>query len=251
MAAGALLAAVEVFGVVPAFANAPNPNPDTTGTSTLNADGSVTANLSGTWIWSDQNCEGRYGEGWAVDWWGISSSPTPSPSFSLTNASEVISAGNNATGTISPAGSIKINGTNNYFHVAQYYAGEDVNSSATCTDTGPNSSTGSWSATATYPSQADVPAQVCVILYDEHGSEAKPTGNGTGSDFDPTKDNDNSIQTNNFNPAGGGYCVALTPKTPVPVSGIVGAAGVALGAGIFLAGFQWRSRRRRLADATN
>jgi hypothetical protein len=244
MASAALLASVELFGAVPAFANAPNPNPDITGTTTANGDGTVTANLSGTWSWSDQNCEGRYGEGWAVDWWGISSSQTPNPNFSLTNASEVVSAGNTTTGTISPAGAIPIKGTNTFFHVAQYYAGETVNSQATCTDTGPNSSQGTWSATATYPSASDIPPQVCVNMYDEHGSEGKPTGNGTGNDFSPSKDNDNSIQTNNFVP-GDGYCTSLTPKTPVPISGVAGIVGLTLAAALLLGGRQWLSRRRR------
>jgi hypothetical protein len=197
-------------GAAPAFANAPNPNADTVANAVVNSDGTVTVTMSGTWSWPGQPCSGRYGEGWAVDWWGISTSQTPSPSFSLTNATEVLSAGNTTTGTISPVGAIQIHGQggspNLFFHVPQYYAGEVVNSASTCTDTGSGNtagSQGSWSAQATYPSKADVPAQLCVNMYDEHGQEGKPTGNGTGNDFSPSKDSDNSIQTNNFSPSAG------------------------------------------------
>jgi hypothetical protein len=182
----------------------------------VNANGTVTVTVSGTWSWPGQNCAGRYGEGWAVDWWGISTSPTPSPSFSLTNASIVNPPGTTTTGTISPFGAIQINGTNGapntFFHVPQYYAGETVNSPSTCTDTGSGptaASSGSWSATATYPSQADLPAQLCVNMYDEHGSEGHLGGN---NDYSPSKDNDNSIQTNHFNPSVGG-CTGITVVT--------------------------------------
>lgn len=247
MAVGAVVAVVDVAIAVPAFANAANPNPDTIGTTTVNPDGTVTANVSGTWSWPGQNCEGRYGEGYAIDWWGVSSSQTPSPSFSLTNATEVATPGSTTTGTISPAGAIAIgNGPNpsgGYFHVAQYYAGEVVNSPSTCTDTtinGQPGSEGAWSATATYPNAADVPAAVCVNMYDEHGNEGQSSGNP--NDFSPSQDNDNSIQTNAFDPSDG-YCVKLVPGTPTP-NGAVGALG--LSAGLALVGggvVVWRRRR--------
>jgi hypothetical protein len=201
---------MQALGVAPALANAANPSPDTAGTAVVNADGTVTANLHGTWTWPGQSCAGRWGEGWAVDWWGVSSSKTPSPSFSLTNASVVATPGTTSTGTVSPAGAIPIK-NGGFFHVGQYYAGEDINSSSTCTDTGTGHATGStgpWSATATYPSLADIPPQVCVNIYDEHGSEGKISK--STNDFSPIKDSDNSIQTNAFDPTSGvGYCVAL------------------------------------------
>jgi hypothetical protein len=211
--AAAAVVGVQLVTISPALANAANPDPDTTGTAMVNADGTVTANLSGTWSWPGQTCEGRYGEGYAVDWWGISSSSTPANNFTLTNATEVSTPGTTTTGSITSVGSIAIPNNGGYFHVAQYYAGEDVNSSTTCTDTSSGGSEGSWSASATYPSMSDIPAQVCVNMYDEHGSEGKSSGNP--NDFSPTQDNDNSIQTNNFNPtAGTGYCVALQVVTP-------------------------------------
>src|SRR3954447_3228383 len=82
--------ALGAFGVAaPAGANAPNPNADISATGQVNGDGTVTVNLAGTWQWPGQDCEGRYGEGWAVDWWGISASATPANNFTLTNVSLV------------------------------------------------------------------------------------------------------------------------------------------------------------------
>ena len=74
VAAVAAATAVQLAGLAPALANAANPAPDITSTETQNNNGSVTLQLSGTWVWPGQNCAGRYGTGWAVDWWGISGS---------------------------------------------------------------------------------------------------------------------------------------------------------------------------------
>jgi hypothetical protein len=215
VAAIAAVFVVQMAGLGTAFANAANPDPTTTGTATVNQDGTVTANLHGTWSWPGQPCAGRYGEGWAVDWWGISSTSTPNPSFSLTNASEATGPGTNTTGTISPAGAIPIPG-GTFFHVAQFYAGQVVNSAATCTDSGTGpaaTSSGAWSASATYPTLSDVPPSVCVNVYDPHGKEGQPSKNAT--DYSPVNDHDNSIQTNKFDPtAGQGFCVHLTVIQP-------------------------------------
>ncbi|HUY63955.1 MAG TPA: hypothetical protein VMV14_05505 [Acidimicrobiales bacterium] len=224
------VAAIGVVGAGQAFANAPNPAPTTAGTATLHADGTVGVVLSGSWTWKGQSCSGRYAEGWAVDWWGISAATTPAPSFSLTGATEVTAVGTTSTGTASPSGSLKIKGSggtpDSYFHVAQYLAGETVNSSATCTDTGSGgsaTSSGTWSAAATYPTAADMPAQLCVNLYDEHGSEGKPSN--SAGDLSPTN-GDNSIQTNTFDPAAGaGYCVALKLATGSIAGHIYNCAG--------------------------
>lgn len=249
MAAGVLFAAAELVAVSPAFGNAPNPNADIAGTSVTNADGTVTVNLSGTWTWPGQACSGRYGEGWAVDWWGISSSKTPSNPFSLTNATEVQwnSPGNTSltTGTISPAGSWQIKGSGPpplYLHVSQPMNGEVVNANGGCTDSGsgPNvTSSGNWSAAATYPNSADVPQNICVNMYDLH--------NGGQNDLDATKNGDNSVNTNSFNPtSGSGYCVHITPGPPLPI-GAIGGVGLAVivgGAGGFV---MWRRRRTTAA----
>lgn len=215
-----------------ASANAANPGPNTGGTATVNGNGSVTVALSGTWDWPNQPCSGRYGEGFAVDWWGMSASSTPTNNFQLTNATEVTTPGTTTTGnTVSFAGSIPVSG-GEYFHVGQYYSGETVNSSSTCTDTttttsgggGPGggsvTSSGNWTASATYPAISDLPAQICVNIYDEHGQEGKiQTG---GNNFSPTQDNDNSIQTNNFNPASGaGFCFSPNVVTAQSLVGNV------------------------------
>lgn len=209
------LAVCAMFGVQLAtggfaFANAANPDPDTVGTFTVNSDGTVTADLSGTWTFVNQDCAGRYGQGFAVDWWGISSSPTPNPNFTLTNATTVTAPGTITRGSVTATGSIPIAHTGMYFHVGDHYAGESVNSASTCTDVGKNS-VGSWSAEATYPSQADIPPAVCVNMYDDHGKEGQPSK--SPNDYSPTGDHDNSIQTNDFDPTmGNGYCVALQPS---------------------------------------
>jgi hypothetical protein len=212
---GSALAAVTIFTAGPAGANAANPDPTTTGTVTINPGGTVTVGLSGTWSWvgtGGQDCAGRYGTGWSVDWWGISTSATPSPSFNLTNATIVNPKGTTTTGTVSPDGTAP--GTlsgGNLFHVGQFYAGETVNSPTTCTDV-TGGSEGAWSAQATYPNLADVPPQLCVNMYDEHGTEGSISD--SAKDFDPATNDDNSIHTNDFDPTlGSGFCLATTTTT--------------------------------------
>lgn len=233
-AVGTLLVAMALGGITGAAANAANPLPTTAGTATVNADGSVTVDLNGTWTWPGQACAGRYGEGWAVDWWGISASTT-APNFSLSDASLVNPPGTTTTGTLSFAGVIPIAKAGPYFHVPQYYDGETVNSPSTCTDTGAGggaTSSGAWSATATYPSVSDVPQNLCVILYDEHGSEGKISN--SANDFSTTNDHDNSIQTNAFNPANGaGYCLSTSFVPSVSVTKSGPATGNANGTGTY------------------
>ncbi len=225
------LFAIAFVAVGPAGANAADPNPVTTGTFTLNADGTVTATLGGTWTWVGQDCAGRYGTGWAVDWWGISTSTTPSPNFNLTNASEVVypPGTSTTTGTVSPFGvSIGNLSGGRVFHVGQYYSGQTINSPTTCSDIvigGKASSTAPWSATATYPSFADVPAQMCVNMYDEHGSEG--TQSGSAKDFSPSLNDDNSIKTNDFDPSGGTFCLNSTTTT----TQLSGSSSITLGSG--------------------
>ena len=214
----ATVVGVQLAAIAPALANAANPDPNTSATAQVNADGSVTVSLTGTWSWPGQNCAGRYGEGWAVDWWGISSSATPASNFSLTNATIVTSPTTTSTGTITSAGSIQLHNSSNFFHVSSDYNGQTINSASTCTDTtigGQAGSTGSWSAMATYPSQSDLPPQICVNMYDEHGNEGQPSN--SANDYRAVKNGDNSIQTNQFDPtAGAGFCA--TPKVIQPPS---------------------------------
>jgi hypothetical protein len=218
-----ILAVAAAVAPAAASANAGNPQPTTAGTETLNPDGTVTVTLNGTWSWPGQECGGRYGIGWEVDWWGISTAKTPNPTFALTDASEVVPAGaaNNpwsvtalSSGTVSPVGEIALPPSPGqpprFFHVGTYYAGEDTDLCAQTTLDG--TPYGAWTATATYPSLSDLPAQLCVNTYDEHGTAGKSSGNP--KDFSPAKDGDNSIQTNSFDPTnGGGNCVASTSLT--------------------------------------
>ena len=223
-----------------AFANAANPLPTTTGKAVLNPDGTVTVNMSGTWTWPGQNCQGRYGEGYAVDWWGVSSSASPANPFTLTNATAVTGVATTVTNaTVSPVGSIAYKPGGTFFHTGAFYSGQDINTSSSCTDSvqgggGNDTSTGPWSASATYPNAKDVPAQLCVIFYDEHGNEGQPSGGGNNNfagnnDFSPVNDNDNSIDTNAFNPAAGqGYCLSpnfLSVLKTGPATGVTGGTG--------------------------
>ena len=92
--------------------------------------------------------------------------------------------------TVSPAGAIQIGRSKpaTYFHIGTM--------------------TGSWSAWATYPSRDVVPAALCVNLSDEHGPQAKSSG--SAKDFSPFANTDNSIQTNECDPAIGGNCTATS-----------------------------------------
>jgi len=206
--------ALGAFGVAaPAGANAANPQPDISATGQVNGDGSVTVALSGTWIFPGQSCEGRYGTGLAVDWWGISGSSTPSPNFSLTNATVVTDkTGTVGRATISAAGAIPITG-DGFFHVSSQYNGFTVHhTGSTCIDTTVNgkvAASGAWSAEATYPNAGDIPPNICVNMYDPHGKEGQPSS--STKDISAIEDHDNSIQTNDFNPTEGmGFCT--TPK---------------------------------------
>ena len=220
-----------------AFANAANPTPSTSGSAIVNSNGTVTVTLTGNWTWPGQDCAGRYGEGYAVDWWGVSGSATPAlPNGwdgKLTTSAVLTSTstGLTTTATESPAGSIVYSpgggAASTYFHVGQYYNGQAINGQNVtlngvtqpwCTDSVPSggnsdTSSGPWQATAVYPSVADVPSELCSIFYDPHigtkaqnGNPATPSTNP--KDYSTTGDTDNSIQTNAFNPAvGQGYCL--------------------------------------------
>ena len=56
-----------------------------------------------------------------------------------------------------------------------------------------------------------MPDALCVNLYDEHGSAGKSSANP--KDFSTTGDTDNSIQTNDYNPAIGANCTATSSLT--------------------------------------
>ncbi len=232
-AAGALIIAGIVSFSTVAGANAANPTATTSAAETVNSDGTVTVDMSGSWTWAGQNCAGRYGTGWAVDWWGISTSATPTNNFTLTDASIVTPPGTTTTGSITATGVAFQNAHpltgGQFFHVSADYNGETVNSSSTCTDSGGGSSA-SWSAVATYPNQADIPPAICVNMYDEHGSEGNISNNA--KDFDPITNDDNSINTNAFDPTtGDGFCSTPHVVNPAPTTTATKASATSVATG--------------------
>lgn len=211
--------AVLVGTAASAFANAANPLPTATGSATIvgghvtqNADGTwhvdsgtVNVQVAGTWDWGtlglppggkvsvQSDCSNRYGVGWAVDWSGLSNSPTASlpGSFGALQISSKQGGG--------------------YFHIfnndmvasGDVYVFTDPCQQMDANGTGP---TGPWSATHTYSSGQNIPQQLCVNVYDMHGDPNDAT-TGVGAslksgDADPLGNHDNSIQTNDFRPAG-------------------------------------------------
>ena len=234
-------------GAVPAFANVGVPSG-----ATATVSGS-TVTLSGTWTWTNQDCSGRYGDAWAVDWWGVSTSKLPASNFAVTR-SEIASPdqGENgnapSTGSSSATGSWQIHGTNQFFHVDTQYDGQEIFTSAFCSSQAdPKNPTGTFTATATYPDPSDIPAEICVNMYDVHGSQGKPS---SGDDYNASKDGDNTVQNNNpaFDQAPGTMCASTsTTNTPVGALGALGLAG-ATGVGMFTVQRVRRSRRR---SATN
>ena len=212
---GIIVTMVAATGMAAASANAANPAGGVTGSSVTNADGSVTVSLNGSWSWAPDsegdsktspqaNCSQRYGVGFVVSWWGLSASHSL-PTFPVTTTQW---AGTPATaptvGAVSAAGYLKSTAGN--FFVPQYYVGQITD---LCSDTQNGYPVGTWSAQATYATAADVPPQMCVNFYDEHGKAGSPSK--STNDYSATGDGDNSIQTNGFNPAIGGNCFTTPP----------------------------------------
>lgn len=213
-----------------AFANAANPLPPSVGQPLQDVPGGVLVQLSGTWSWgelgpagtktSPQNdCSGRYGVGWSVDWWGINNSKSPDSGKGPTTASTVSIADKNNPPTnigqqsASVGGTWQVKQTGQFFHTTAQYNGFEAD---LCPTNNPDitldkngAPMGSWSASAVYPSRSAIPAQVCVNFYDPHGTEGKwSTSSG---DLLASADSDNSIKTNDFNPAQPQYCFSPTP----------------------------------------
>ena len=214
--------AVLMGTAVAASANAANPyvNPPTFvtggtadaahGTVHQNADGTYTVTsgtvavaVNGTWNWgalsgsSQQgNCTGRFGVGWAVDWAGV----TSSANSSLPGLQGALQIG-------------RRNGTG-FFHIFDadmIASGNYYGFTGPCTAQElaiePGHPSGPWSSSHTYSQGQVIPEQLCVNMYDLHGTP----GNLKAGDEDPLGNHDNSIQTNDFNPKQGvGYCFTPT-----------------------------------------
>jgi uncharacterized repeat protein (TIGR01451 family) len=219
-----------------AFANAANPLADSSGVITPLAGGAVRVDVSGTWDWGtlsgsspQKDCSARSGVGYSVDWWGISSSQTPKAitdgtlTGSLVNATTSSKVAPSTTsGTLTPS-TVK-NGApwaisgGGFFHTTHQFNGFDTN---ICGNTSSGFPQGHWAAFAIYPSASDVPPQLCVNFYDPHGSENSYST--STSDNYADLDGDNSIKTNDFNPASNaGYCFSPHFANPVSISLVKG-----------------------------
>ena len=203
-----------------AFANAPNPvSASATMSDPINQAGAVNVTVSGSWSWEapyspspQTNCDGRYGAGWSVDWWGINKAPTAIPGLSFQSAAT--SGGNIATQAgqpfLTPTTASLPATTLTSKSGTTFHSSQTINGWVTplCSQTG--SPHGTFTSTATYPSAASVPDKICVNFYDLHGSPGKPQLD----DFFSTN-GDNSIKTNAFDPATvGGNCFVVVPQHP-------------------------------------
>jgi hypothetical protein len=217
---GIIVTMVAATGMAAASANSANPAGAVTGSSVTNADGSVTVSLNGAWSWAPDgspspqaSCSQRYGVGFVVSWWGMSSSAAL-PTFPVTTSQWIGTPPTAASvGPVTAAGYLPSAAGN--FFVPKYYVGQITD---LCSDTQNGYPVGTWSAQATYGSAADVPPKMCVNFYDEHGKAGSPSK--SASDYSATGDSDNSIQKNAFNPAIGGNCF-VTPAVQKPTITVV------------------------------
>lgn len=261
----ATAATLVVGSAIAAFGNAANP---TSASATMWAcghqpadvavpscpDGSEVVQVTGSWSWGElanqksspqKDCAGRYGVGWSVDWWGMGSSKTPANAMTLQGSTVEPATKTTAPqpghwGTLNPDGVWQVKSTKTYFHTSALYNGflADLcdKSHADQTPTGP---TGGFSAVAVYPNENAVPPQLCVNFYDPHGKQSQ--WSSSQSDNYASKDGDNSIQTNDFNPAtlqDTSNCFVVKPATPsgsphVVVGKTGPATGTAGGAGTY------------------
>jgi|SRR5581483_9117304 len=236
-----------LVGAVPAFANVGAP---AGATAVVNG---ATVTVSGTWNWTGQACSGRYGIGWAVDWWGVSTHSTPTSNFSvarseITDPAQGINGTSPGSGSSAATGSWQIVGSNpaQFVHVDTAYDGQEIFTTAFCNgQTDPNNPSGTFRATATYPSASDIPAELCVNMFDVHGKQG--TASTSASDYNASQDSDNSVKTNDpaYSQVPGTMCAATsTTSTPTGALGAIGLAGVT-GVGLFT--IQRRRSRRATA----
>ena len=227
-------AALVVGPAVAAWANAANPTAASAkvwdcgqqGAPVRCGSGAV-VEVAGSWSWGEladqksspqQDCAGRYGVGWSVDWWGMSSnkSATTIPNLqgsTITPATK--SAGPTSSwGALSPGGAWAVQGTNLYFHTSAPFNGfvADLCKNATQTSTGPE---GSFTSYAVYPSRSAIPPRLCVNFYDPHGRQGQ--WSSSAGDNYASQDGDNSVKTNDFNPSTvSGYCLVPQSASPPP-----------------------------------
>jgi hypothetical protein len=215
----ALAVSTLVVTAAPALANTSAPTTINANAVINNPSGTVTVTVTGNWTWpAGQACSGRYGNGLSVGWWGIGSAATPASNTTLTSASEITATGQGINGTAPISGSITSTGSlqfprtdptypNDHFYVGDYYGGSEIFTAAFCNAAQPPNGTsttafsGTYTATATYPNATSVPSTICVVTYDEHGTQGAPTtgpGGTLSPDFSPSGDADNSIAAGQF-----------------------------------------------------
>jgi hypothetical protein len=251
LAAAAIVLASLGLAAAPAYANTTVPT-TIKAQGVVHANGSVTVTLSGNWTWpGGQACTGRYGTGWAVGWWGTGTSATPANNLTLTNATQVLSQdqginGNPvAKGSITATGSLKVPTGNSMsgqnIYLGAHMNGQTIYTPSYCATAQPSGKdlSGTYTASATYASVNDVPANICVVSYDIHGSFAK---GAPAKDYDPVGNGDNSLKEKQFGP--NINCVSPTfDHHEVPAGGAWGILGFAALGGASLLALELRSRR--------
>jgi uncharacterized repeat protein (TIGR01451 family) len=155
----------------PAFANAADPLPTTSGIATVAANGDITVNVSGTWKWMTQTCTGRFGTGWAVSWGDPNAPGNPVPA-----TNPVILVGTPTDNTV-------------HFDAAHPLGTCDVDKHPT----------GNWSDTHTYAAGTDI-GKICVNMYDLHKAPTGAAGDKEYTAGGPSHNKDNSVETNAFDP---------------------------------------------------
>jgi len=220
----ALLGSFIVAGVGTnaAMANSPTPTAATAGPGTVlqNANGTVTVNFSGTWIWPfssldkdtmginatvNNPCDHRFGAGWGVVW-----SDPNDPGFIETYNSHglAVTVGVGSRGKDSANADTRVT----YDAFAPCGTFQETNNPAP----GDGNIVGTFQATHTYANAAALPSMVCVITYDL----------GFGKTPVPSRvqftNDDNSVAWSLFlehgwnQVAGGPNCTKLPAPVPAP-----------------------------------
>ena len=173
-----------------AIADSPDVNTTSLANATVNADGSVSVTVQGTWAWpshkSDCNTN-RYAAGWAVAW----------------NDKD---APGNFVGTL--------NGVDYYVGTPTDNAVKYYPNAPRCGVYDPVAgyNSGTWGPeTHTYASVAKVPPSVCVVTYDIHSSNGG-IKSGDLNAGGPQRNGDNSVESNGQR----SQCASINIRTPKP-----------------------------------
>jgi hypothetical protein len=217
---------------LPALANAPNPETTTVDQAVLNADGSRTVTVEGTWTWQTQSkcATARNGVGYQIDWFdnqtnAIGSAKDPDGVLYVGDAQDNIVHSDESLGQSTAPGNAFWDGV-----PSSYVAHHTTDTTPTKTDAQNwfgecdqvNSSgitAGHWGPiTHTYAASFTGPIQLCPIMYDPHGGHQNSgqssvkditAGSNAGS---KGYNNDNSYETNQVGP-GPGFCSKISIPT--------------------------------------